>query len=411
MPPQSSNKRHLEHQARRGLTLLFTLALLMALTLISACSNAPFSATPERASIQAPTGPATIRLAPTLDTLDATLIATLTTWSNTPSPAFSPNGRLLAYHAEKRDDEERYFQRSELHVLDVPSMTDRIVRSDTASQVVLNNNSFGYETTDYATEQDLTYHPVILPNGDILSAGKTPPSSYSTEPHVQRMPAHGGRSVTRFAIGGVPRMSPSGDRVTVQTSSAIAIIEPNGHVQKEVPGYFGVWSPDGTALIGHFRPWRTYDYWANSPMWPAELQMPSANEGGLFLWREDTIALLTQKGGNPTWRADGNGFAFEAPTQNDQGSTLHIVERSFEKEDLRVVGEGRHPAYHPAGKLLVYETPEGLTIADSKTTRLLGLDGLEPLFNHDGSLLVVQVPSTLRQAHGARELPIYRVTW
>jgi Tol biopolymer transport system component len=203
--------------------------------------------------------------------------------------------------------------------------------------------------------------------------------------------------------GALPVLSPKGDELLVQTPLDLVIVALDSNQRSRVAGYFGVWSPDGEALVVHTRPYGV----VITPVAEDPGAWASPAEGGLTLVRGEEAQALTEKGGHPAWHPAGDRIVFEMPA--DDGPP-RLVELSLDGLGLTPVADaGRNPVYHPSGAFIVYERDGSIFASDGETERDLGISGHEPRFDPRGAFLAVLIERESRRSRLVRDIALFRV--
>jgi len=402
---------------------IFGLLALLSLTAALACSPPPFVAArqPVRRALDGSAEPTVTK--PTLENFALEHIATFTTYSNTPSPAFDSEGKWLVFHSNTDQHSTDYYTQrpAEVHAVDLVAMEESVVYefpSPSSTPAVNTDYGYGYDPYygeggygyGYIAGYDTTYHPVMLADGTLLVSQ----SMISSAPVTSRVGRGSSTAQTFGPAGGQPSVSPTGERILLQTLNEVIEVDLQGNTKQSYPGFFGVWAPDGKSFLGHLTPYVTSEFYGSYPDWPEGIEPTYGNAGGLYLAKDGELKQVTTSGGRPTWHPSGHSFVYERLAGQLWGGyeapPTALAEVNLDNGLEHIVAEtGSQPVYHPSGALLLYSTPQGLELTDFKSQRPLQIDGQEPAFSPRGDLLVVTTQSKLKHHGLVRDVVLYAV--
>ncbi len=405
---------------------------------------AMWGCSPNTLALPKPRTTPTISATPNPDVahLELRALASFATATDTPSPAFSHDGRFLLFRSENVSLSTSSTQHR-VHAFDLLLREDSVIHSvDINYQAALAPYAYGSAHAfpmggqPYYSEYDAyipplppsptpnaTYFPTLLAKGDVLLSTIVPPylGLDPTDP-IQNSTQHAGTfilpaqpnalnpspqtSLRPFKSQGIkPRVNPQGDRVLIEAQGRIHELDHNALTLHTYPGFAPQWAPSGRAFLVHLTPYgpdSLPDQWQEAE-WPPGFPAQATGEGGLALAEEGDIRLLVEQGGLPSWHPSGERFLFETPTP--QGTAIASLELAGLGISL-LVGRGATPVYHPSGAFFVFHDGNQLIASDGERHQPLALDEGAPQFSPCGRFLLT-VAVDLSGAH----LHLWQLVW
>jgi hypothetical protein len=388
--------------------------LIAALALgASACYQAPFVQLPARRAAPVEQKPLA------LDEVELLPLYVLPTFNDTPSPAFSPSGRKVAFRALLSENDG-----SAQHAIQI---IDLAVGEESSALVVdssVNNDPYYYDEYGYygggyygggyyggygdyydpysqpvvafqASVMDL-YAPALLDDERGMSGSATP---YSTR--VVRYSLTGARQSSIEVEGHKPRPNPQGTSLLVQRDGSVAEYSLSGELIRTVPGYEPLWSPRGERFVVLM----SSPQYVSLPSWDEDFALPPRMGEGLVLVQGKTLTQLSEEGFSPSWHPDGEQLAFECITEDDEHELRLIDVRTLEQR--RLGSQMGSPSFHRSGQFLsVMRDGEVFLLSLDGELRALGIEGREAHFSPDGRHLMLLRDS---KRQGELDLAFYRL--
>lgn len=315
--------------------------------------------------------------------IELELVATLSTQSDTPSPAWSPSGQRLVFTEAH----------SNVVVYNVESETRSLVYSQSSPPAHLQNSFYNISAPVFLSEEQILTAPTW---GGSLHGPRVGEDILVTDATTQSTQLFG-------AQGTHPRPSPDGEKLLIGVMEGTAVTDASGQVLNSHPNLYDArWAPDGKRILG-------LGYMnVNDPAQSLIL----VTEEGKWLRLQSNVQ-------QPTWHPNKELIAYIRPNYDQYYGQYYgqhgyrvsgsLFIHDLESGDHRVITDAQaaNPHFAPNG-LLFFETEGKLGVSDLQEVRIFpGVRVMQPIPSPNGEYLLGLTPD---DSMWSFSIAIYRMT-